>query len=84
MPQTLKKSLEQAPPGITRAEEFVRRLKAIDTGRAPAEVKHALAEYAAAMEQALVALKAGQDTAPFDRRIGERRQSLIDAIDRNK
>jgi hypothetical protein len=53
-------------PGIPRAEEFLRRVKAIDPGLAPAEVKQALHDYTAALEGALNAMKASRDASQYD------------------
>lgn len=72
--------LEKSPPGVERAESFVRALKKIDPGYAPPEVKKALQDYIAALQQSLDALKAGRDTAQFDPAIAEARERLIAAV----
>ena len=72
--------LEKSPPGIDRAETFVSTLKKIDPGYAPPEVKKALHDYIAAFQQSLDALKAGQDTAPYDPAIAEARNRLITSV----
>ncbi len=46
-------TLQKSPPGIARANDFVRRLKAIDTSCAPDELKKALHDYIAATERIL-------------------------------
>src|SRR6266699_316376 len=48
--------VEKLPSGIPRAEELVRRLKGLDPGLAPAEVKQALRDYTAALEGSLVVM----------------------------
>jgi hypothetical protein len=79
---TAVKAMEQTPPGTERAEQFVRRIKAINTGHAPAEVKQALADYITAMERGLTAAQARQDTTALDQTIAERKQALIDAVNK--
>ena len=72
--------LQESPPGVQRVETFVTRLKAIETGYAPAEVKQALQVYVAAVEQSVDAAKAGRDTAPYDPVIAEAKQKLVDSV----
>ncbi len=72
--------LEKSPPGIERAETFLRALKRIDPGFAPDEVKTALKDYINAFEQGLVEMKAGRDTTQDDERIAQARERLIQAI----
>lgn len=72
--------LQKSPPGVERAEVFVKRLKAIDPGYAPAEVKQALNNYILATEQGLNALKAGQDNRQTDDAMAEARDRLIESL----
>jgi hypothetical protein len=72
--------LQKSPPGVERAETFVQTLKAIDPGYAPAEIKQALHDYVAALEQSLAALKAGRDTTQYDPAIAEARERLIACV----
>ena len=72
--------LQKSPPGIERAEVFLKRLKAIDPGYAPAAVKQALRDYISAMEQELDALKAGQDTKRYDAAVADAKQRLIACV----
>jgi hypothetical protein len=72
--------LEKSPPGVERAETFVRNLKAISPGYAPPEVKQALQEYVVALEQSLAALKAGQDTTRYDAAIAKAREKLLASV----
>ena len=74
------KQLEKSPPGIERSETFVNTLKKIDPGYAPPEVKNALHDYIAALQQSLDALKAGRDTAQFDSAIATTRERLIASV----
>ena len=71
---------EKSAPGVERAQTFVNTLKKIDPGYAPAEVKKALQDYIAALQQSLDALKAGRDTAQFDPAIAEARERLIASV----
>ena len=49
------------PPGLARGEDFLRRLKAIDTSYLPPEMKQALSDYIEADERGLIAIEAGRD-----------------------
>jgi len=72
--------LEKNPPGIERAQAFLKRLKAIDPGYAPAEVKTALRDYISAMEEGTEAIQAGRDTSKYDAAAAEARERLIAGI----
>ena len=75
-----RNAIEKMPPGLDRADEFMRRLKAINPGHASPEVKQALQGYIAAMEQSLLAMKSHQDPAPLERICAQKSQILTDAI----
>ncbi len=49
---------ERVPLGFERAETYLARLKAIDAGYAPDDLKQALADYTSALEQSIDAAKA--------------------------
>ena len=66
--------VDNQPPSIERASEFVQKLHAINTDYAPMEVKQALSDYTAACEQSLAAWKVSGDTTAYDQKIRE--QSL--------
>jgi 4-amino-4-deoxy-L-arabinose transferase-like glycosyltransferase len=69
--------LQKGPPGLARAEKYLARLKAINTGYAPDDLKQALADYASALEQSIEAMKADHDTTPFDHRMNDAKQRMI-------
>jgi hypothetical protein len=71
------RELQSSPPGLDRAEKYLARLKAINTGYAPDDLKQALADYASAIQQSIEAAKAGHDTTPFDKRMDEAKQRMI-------
>ena len=71
---------EKLPPGIPRAEEFLRRVKALDPGLAPTEVKQALRDYTAALEGSLEAMKAGRETTHYDAAMADAKQRLADCF----
>jgi hypothetical protein len=75
---------QKLPPGIPRAEELVRGLKALDPGLAPAEVKEALRDYTAALEGSLDAMKAGHDTTPYDAPMADAKQRLADCFRKSR
>jgi hypothetical protein len=74
-------AIEKMPPGVGRIEEFVRRLRAVDPGYAPPQVKQALGEYTEAMAQSLARLQQRQDTTVADRVCAEKAKQLEHAID---
>lgn len=48
-------SLERSPPGFARAEEFIRRIRAVDTSGAPGDLVKALHDHADALERSIAA-----------------------------
>lgn len=76
----IMEDVSKLPPGIPRGEELLRRVKALDPGLAPVEVKHALQDYTAAMEGSLQAMKAGRDTTPYDAPMAAPKQRLADCF----
>jgi hypothetical protein len=74
------KQLEKSPPGVERAETYVQALKKIRPGWAPDEVKTALNDYIAALQEGLEALKAGRDTTQYDPAIAKARERLIASL----
>ena len=74
------KEVEKLPPGIPRAQELVRRLKALDPGLAPAECKQALRDYTAALEGSLETMKAGRETTQYDAPMADAKQRLADCF----
>ena len=79
-----RQAIEKLPPGVGRPEEFVRRLRSINPGRAPQEVKVALTNYVAAMEQATDALKHDKTNAVLEQTCAQRAKELTEAITRNQ
>jgi hypothetical protein len=65
------------PLGIERAEDFLARLKHIDTRYAPDEFKRAMANHIGALEADINALKTGQDFAPYDKALAQTQQELV-------
>ena len=57
---------QKLPPGFARAEDYLRRLKAIKTAYAPPEMQQALFDYIAAYEKSLIATEAGRGVPPGD------------------
>jgi hypothetical protein len=66
------------PPGIPRAEELMRRLKALDPGLAQAEVRQGLRDYLAALEGWIEATKAGRETTQYDLAMDDAKKRLDD------
>ena len=81
--RNLKTALDASrsqPAGIAQMEDFLVRLKRIDTGHAPAEVKGALADYIAALEAALRAFRAGESLVPYDLEMDKAQKKLAAAV----
>ena len=76
--------LQKSPPGLERAETFLKRLKAIHTDYAPPAVKQALQDYISSLDQSLVSLKAGQATTPYDSAMADAKRRLIEAVRENE
>jgi hypothetical protein len=74
------KDVDKLPPGVARWEELVRRLKTLNPGLAPAEVKQALHDYTDALEGSLEAMKAGRDPTQYDARMADAKQRLADCF----
>jgi hypothetical protein len=68
---------QKLPPGLGRAEDLLARLKRIDTGYAPDEFKHAIADYISALQGAFDASKGGRDTTQFDKAMAEARERMV-------
>jgi len=76
----IAKDQEKLPPGMPRAEQFLRRVKALEPGLAPAEVKQALRDYTAALEGSLEAMKAGRETTQYDAAMADAKQRLAECF----
>jgi hypothetical protein len=68
---------KKLPLGIERADDFLARLKRIDLNYAPDEFKRAIADFIAALEADINALKAGQDIAPYDKALAQAQGNLV-------
>ena len=71
------KDAQKLPPGHERGQDIVRRLKAINTGYAPPEMKHAVVDYVTAFQDALQATEAGHDVSPASKAMGDSRDRMI-------
>jgi hypothetical protein len=76
----IMRDVEKLPSGIPRGEQLVRKLKALDPGLAPAEVKQALRDYTDALDSSIQAMKAGRDATRYDAPMAEARQRLADCF----
>lgn len=77
------KAWERKPPGIERGNELVRRLRSIDSSRAPADVRVAISEYAKALDDALVVYRSRHEAAAaaiYDPIITEKKNALDQAL----
>lgn len=71
---------QKSPPGIERATNFVKELKAIDPGYAPAEVKQALRGYIDAFDQSVAGWKSGHVPTEYDAAIEAARTKLLESV----
>lgn len=74
-------SLSQ-PPGISQFEDLLARIKRIEQGDAPDEVKEALAGYIIALEMAINAVKAGENLTRYDQELEKAQKRLAGAVDK--
>lgn len=72
--------MQKSPQGLERAETFLKRLKSIDPGLSPPEVKAAMKDYISALENALDAAKAGRSTEHYDEAMADARERLLAAF----
>lgn len=77
-------SMEKKTPGIDRANDLIRDLRAIDTHGAPADVRFALSEYAKALDDGISTVKSGGNATLFDPIIAEKNKALQEAIKKHK
>lgn len=73
-------TLQKSPPGIARANDFVNRLKAIDTSCAPDELKKALHDYIVAAEGILRSYESSNVLAATNTSMEVEKLKLITAI----
>jgi hypothetical protein len=72
---------QKLPLGFPRAEDYLRRLKAIKTAYAPAEMQQALFDYIAAYEKGLIAMEAGRDAPEQSKAMADARERML-AVER--
>lgn len=74
------RELENSRPSQERAERFLKRLKEIDPGYAPAELKQALQDYIHALEKGMTAIKAGEDSVDYASQMADAKERLIKCV----
>jgi hypothetical protein len=62
-------ALDKSPPGFARGEEFIRRIRAIDTRGAPDDLVAALHEHIDLLERSFQALREGKEHAELDKEV---------------
>lgn len=72
--------MQKSPPGLERAETFLKKIKSIDPGLSPPEVKDALKDYISTIENGLDAIKAGRSTEHYDKAMADAKQRLVAAF----
>ena len=79
-----KKASEKMPPGFEQVAEFIRRLKAVDSGRSSIAVMQALNDYKQAFEREYAAMTNHEDVQALERICNEKAKALTDAISKNQ
>ena len=70
------------PVGIAQFEDLLARIKRIEPGDAPDEVKEALAGYITALEAAINAARAGENLTQYDQELEKGQKRLAAAVDK--
>ena len=73
-------ALEKSPPGFTRAEEFIRRIRAIDTRGAPHDLVTALNEHIDLLDQSVAAFRQGKDHKQLDEQVGAAKERFATEV----
>jgi 23S rRNA A2030 N6-methylase RlmJ len=71
------KQLNQNPPGVARAEGFIKQIKSINVEHAPLEMQQDMRKYADALDKALQAFKDGRDSTIYDQKSAEEKAKLV-------
>jgi hypothetical protein len=68
---------DRLPSGFGRGEDALRRLKAINTGHAPADLRRAVSDYTSAYERMLISLEAGRDPSAESKPMSEAKAKIV-------
>ncbi len=74
---TARTESQRLPPGFPRAEDYLRRLKAIKTHYAPPEMQQALSDFIAAYERGLIATEAGRDAPEHSQAMADAKARIV-------
>lgn len=74
------KELNEAPPGLNRVEKLLQKLRAIDTRRAPSDVRRTLNDYIETMELALTEFRATGRFGIVDKEVAARQKAFAETI----
>jgi len=73
-------ALQKSPPGLARVDEFIRRIRSIDTRGAPEDLVTALHDHADAMAQAEKAARTGSESKQLDDQIAAAKERFAAAV----
>ena len=73
-------ALEKSPPGLARGEEFIRRVKAIDTRGAPDDLVAALHEHIGLLERSVAAFREGKDHEQLDQQVAAAKERFATVV----
>ena len=71
---------DKLPPGFGRGEDALRRLKAINTEHAPADLRRAVSDYTSAYERMLISLEAGRDPSAESKPMSEAKARIVEIV----
>jgi hypothetical protein len=71
------KEAQKLPPGHERGQDILKRLKTIDMGYAPSEMKQAVADYITAFQKLLEATEAGRDSSTESKAMSDAGDRII-------
>jgi len=73
-------ALGNSPTGFDRVDEFIRRVRAIDTDGAPQDLVQALHEHIDALEQSLKAGREGKNTKQLDMQVAAAKERFATEV----
>ena len=73
-------ALHNSPPGFERGEEFIRRIRAIDTRGAPNDLVAALHEHIDLLDRSVRAAREGKDHEQLDKQVAEAKERFATKV----
>src|SRR5688572_3749375 len=73
-------ALQKSPPGFERVDEFIRRIRAIDTRGAPDDLVAALHEHIDLLDQSIQAVREGKDHQQLDKQVAAAKERFATKV----